>query len=111
MPRLVDKSLRTPAIGELREPVCAGLTGRVLELGFGSGLNTRFYPAEVESVDAVEPSDLGLGAIASAGERAAPASDRVGLDGQALDADDAAYDCCAVHVHAVHDPRRGAGAP
>ena len=33
----------------------AGLSGRVLELGAGSGLNFAHYPAEVERVVAVEP--------------------------------------------------------
>jgi hypothetical protein len=35
VPRLADASLRGHEIGELRGQVCAGLTGRVLEIGFG----------------------------------------------------------------------------
>jgi hypothetical protein len=38
VPRLVDFSLRGEDIGELRTEVCRGLTGRVLEMGFGSWL-------------------------------------------------------------------------
>jgi SAM-dependent methyltransferase len=38
-----------------RERLLAGLSGRVLELGAGSGLNFAHYPAEVERVVAVEP--------------------------------------------------------
>jgi len=41
---------------EVRARVCAGLTGRVLEIGFGTGLNVRYYPAQVTTVLAVEPS-------------------------------------------------------
>ena len=59
VPRLTDLSLRGHEVGELREAACAGLTGRVLEIGFGSGLNVRWYPPEVTSVTAIEPSDLG----------------------------------------------------
>ncbi len=92
VPRLADKSLRHPAIMELRKPVCAGLKGRVLELGFGGGLNTRFYPEAVESVDAVEPSDVGWGLSERRRAESSTPIDRVGLDGQALDAGDAAYD-------------------
>ena len=92
VPRLVDATLRGPVIEELRERVCAGLAGRVLELGFGSGLNTRFYPAAVVSVDAVEPSDLGWDMSERRRESSSTPVHRVGLDGQALDADDAAYD-------------------
>jgi SAM-dependent methyltransferase len=92
VPRLADRSLRSPVIGKLREPVCAGLRGRVLELGFGSGLNTRFYPEAVQSVDAVEPSDVGWGLSERRRSECDTPVHRVGLDGQALDADDAAYD-------------------
>ena len=35
-----------------------GCRARSLEIGFGSGLNTRFYPPGVTGVSAVEPSDV-----------------------------------------------------
>jgi SAM-dependent methyltransferase len=40
---------------EYRRRFLAGLSGQVLELGAGSGLNFAHYPAEVERVVAVEP--------------------------------------------------------
>ena len=92
VPRLADKSLSSKPIMELRRDVCGGLTDRVLEIGFGSGLNLAGLPAEVASVDAVEPSDVGW--ELSAERRAAspvPVA-RVGLDGQRLEAPDASYD-------------------
>jgi hypothetical protein len=39
--------MRAPRLGELRERVCSGLTGDIVEIGFGSGLNVRHYPAAV----------------------------------------------------------------
>ena len=59
VPGLVDRALKGREIGERRAEVCAGLSGRVLELGFGGGLNLRHLPDAVVSVDAVEPSDRG----------------------------------------------------
>lgn len=40
---------------ELRARTLAGLTGRVVEVGAGNGLNFAHYPAEVTEVVAVEP--------------------------------------------------------
>jgi len=92
VPRLVDASLGNPAVDRLRERVCARLRGRVLELGFGSGLNLPHLSPAVTALDAVDPSDLAW--QRSAGRRAASQVPvrRVGLDGQRLEADDAAYD-------------------
>ena len=58
VPRVVDVTLGHAEVHELRARVCAGLKGRVLEVGFGSGLNVRHYPPDVESVTAVEPSEV-----------------------------------------------------
>jgi ubiquinone/menaquinone biosynthesis C-methylase UbiE len=40
---------------EHRRELLAGLSGRVIEIGAGNGLNFRFYPPAVEEVVAVEP--------------------------------------------------------
>jgi ubiquinone/menaquinone biosynthesis C-methylase UbiE len=52
-------SPRTDAKGaaEHRHELLAGLTGRVVELGAGNGLNFAYYPAAVSEVVAVEPED------------------------------------------------------
>jgi ubiquinone/menaquinone biosynthesis C-methylase UbiE len=42
---------------EHRQELLAGLSGRVLELGAGNGLNFRHYPESVTEVVAVEPED------------------------------------------------------
>ncbi len=92
LPRLTDRALRGPEFAALRARTCRGLHGRVLELGFGSGLNVDFYPATVRSIHAVEPSDAGW--ELSAGRRARSAVDvrRSGLDGQRLTEPDGSID-------------------
>jgi SAM-dependent methyltransferase len=92
VPRLVDRSLSIGEVMEGRERVCAPLTGQVIEVGFGSGLNTEKYPAAVESVAAVEPSDVAW--RMSAARRAASRTTitRSGLDGQRLDEPDGSFD-------------------
>ena len=44
VPGLVDRALKGREIGELRAETCAGLSGEVLELGFGGGLNLLTCP-------------------------------------------------------------------
>ena len=92
VPRLTDAALSNDDIGELRAAACLGLHGRVLEIGFGSGLNLPHLPPEVESVSAVEPSDVGwtLSRRRRAGSQVPV--ERTGLDGQRIEAGDASYD-------------------
>jgi ubiquinone/menaquinone biosynthesis C-methylase UbiE len=44
-----------PEVGEHRDRLLAGLTGRVLEVGAGNGANFSRYPDSVEEVTAIEP--------------------------------------------------------
>lgn len=92
VPRLADRALRSPEIGEMRAEVCAPLRGRALEIGFGGGLNIRWYPPAVTAVAAVEPSDVGWGLSERRRARTAVPIERRGLDGQRLDELDASYD-------------------
>lgn len=92
VPRLADKSLSTGPVMRLRARAVDGLAGRVLEIGFGSGLNAGLYPAEVDRVDAVEPSDVGWQLSEGRRRDAEVPIERVGLDGQVLPVGDASYD-------------------
>lgn len=106
VPRLVELSLKGRDVGELRRRTCADLHGRVLELGFGSGLNTRFYPDGVDVVEAVEPSDLGW-ELSERRRRRSPAPvQRVGLDGQRLAVPDTTYNAvlCTFTLCTIPDP-------
>jgi ubiquinone/menaquinone biosynthesis C-methylase UbiE len=72
--------------------VCEQLSGDVIEIGFGSGLNVPCYPREVSEVTAVEPADLGW---KLAGKRLRETSipvQRVGLDAQTLPFPDDRFD-------------------
>lgn len=92
MPRLVDRALRSPKIAKLRAEACAPLRGRVLELGFGSGLCIPHYPPAVTGVAAVEPSDVAWALSERRRTHSAVLIERRGLDGQRLDEPDASYD-------------------
>src|SRR4051812_12749537 len=55
LPRCIDFALSRPAIMEMRARVTRELRGRVLEIGFGTGLNLAFYPREVTQIYAADP--------------------------------------------------------
>jgi hypothetical protein len=56
LPRIVDKACARRDLAEPRRRTLSGLSGDVVEIGFGSGQNLAHYPAEVEQVLAVEPA-------------------------------------------------------
>ncbi|MBB5917919.1 ubiquinone/menaquinone biosynthesis C-methylase UbiE [Nocardia transvalensis] len=92
LPRIVDKTCGLAVNARLRERVCAGLSGRVVEIGFGSGHNVPYYPAAVRSVTAVEPADTGWKLAAKRLARATVPVERSGLDGQSLPFPDNSFD-------------------
>lgn len=81
-----------PEFAEQRAAVLADVAGRVLELGFGSGLNLEHYPSAVSEVVALEPSRV---ARRLAAERVARSPLPVvfeGLDGASIPLADASVD-------------------
>lgn len=93
---------------EHREELLAGLSGRAIEVGAGTGLNFKYYPTTVTEVVAVEP-EAHLRDIARTTAQSAPVPVTV-VDGTAdqLPADDAAFDVgvaslvlCSVQDQAV----------
>jgi ubiquinone/menaquinone biosynthesis C-methylase UbiE len=81
---------------ELRREMLAGLSGRVMEVGPGSGLNFPHYPPSVQEVVAVEPEPY-LRSRAAEAAAAAPVPIRV-ADGTAdeLPAADGSFDAVVV---------------
>jgi len=53
-PRILEWSLGNAMIQAERRVVLAPLCGRVLEIGFGTGLNLPFYPEAVTSLTAID---------------------------------------------------------
>lgn len=69
-----------------------GLSGVVVEPGFGSGLNLDHYPDEVTKVYAIDPATLGQKLAAKRLARSSVDVEFVGLDGQELPLEDNSCD-------------------
>jgi len=91
-PRLLEVAMRHRALGAIRDRVCDGLTGDLLEIGYGTGLNHRHLPSTVRGVWAVEPSAAALRMAAP--RRAATHTPVVdaGRDAQRMDLPDDRFD-------------------
>jgi len=91
-----------------RRDLLAGLSGRVIEVGSGNGLNFAFYPSSVTQVVAVEPEPY-LRSLAVQAAKSAPIPVTI-TDGVAegLPAEDASFDAGVVSLVlcSVGDPAR-----
>lgn len=93
-------------LGELRDRLLAGLSGRVLEVGAGNGLNLRHIPAAVAEVVAVEPEPY-LRARASEIAAATGVETRViGATAGRLPLDDASFDAGVTSLVLCSVPRQ-----
>jgi SAM-dependent methyltransferase len=92
LPRIINVACGVKAVRPLRQRVCGGLHGQVVEIGFGSGLNVPHYPRDVTKVAAIEPSDVAW-KLASDRVAASPVPvERAGLDGTSLPFPDDTFD-------------------
>ncbi len=92
LPRFQDVVMNRKATRAVRARVCEGLRGEVVELGFGTGLNARYYPAEVTKVPAVEPSKVCMELAQPRITRTSTTVELAGLNGEHLDLPSETFD-------------------
>jgi ubiquinone/menaquinone biosynthesis C-methylase UbiE len=90
-------------VGPHRDELLAGLSGRVVEIGAGNGMNFAHYPSTVEEVVALEPEPYLRGKAQEAAGRATArvtvrdgVADRLPLEDQSFDAAIASIVLCTV---------------
>jgi SAM-dependent methyltransferase len=84
LPWLIDRALGTTGFRHWRAETTSGLSGTVLEIGFGSGLNVDHYPTAITRVMAVEPSSVAFRLAGERIHRSPIPVEQVGLDGQSI---------------------------
>ncbi|MGD9645363.1 MAG: class I SAM-dependent methyltransferase [Pirellulales bacterium] len=92
-PWIIDRVMARDLLVEERRKVLGAASGRVLEIGFGTGLNLPHYPAAVERLTVIDPS-VGMHRRAAARIAASPLeidAIAIGADGQ-LPLDDNSFD-------------------
>jgi ubiquinone/menaquinone biosynthesis C-methylase UbiE len=62
-PRLLELSMSSKSLTAYRQQLLQVVSGDVLEIGFGTGLNLPHYPKAVTSLTTLDPNE-GMGAIA-----------------------------------------------
>lgn len=92
LPRVIDKTCGMPAMRTHRARTCAPLSGRVIEIGFGSGTNLGCYPDAVTEVTGIEPSDTAWRLAVPRIDSSSIPVVRGGFDGQRLEFDDDSFD-------------------
>ena len=72
VPLLTSLSMQNGHLAAYRDRVVPAATGRVLEVGVGSGLNLPYYSADVQQVIGLEPSPKLLNMARRVGRRSFP---------------------------------------
>lgn len=52
----MDRSMSCPVLSEYRQQVLEGVSGKFLEIGFGTGLNLKHYPQTVQNLTVIAPN-------------------------------------------------------
>src|SRR5207302_4219387 len=92
-PRVMDWMLRGPQHQAEREKVLRSIRGEVLEVGFGTELNLRHYPAGVTRLTAIDVATMLPLRVARRVAAAPFPVTRTELSGERLPFPDAQFDC------------------
>lgn len=108
LPRLTHLAMRQEQLRPYRERVVSAASGRVLEIGIGSGLNLPFYPDAVERVIGVDPSPGLLRLAVEASRRSLPDTELIEGTAEELPVEDRSVDCAVVSwtLCSVTDPNQ-----
>jgi ubiquinone/menaquinone biosynthesis C-methylase UbiE len=114
VPLLTDLSMRNKHLAAYRDRVVPAATGRVLEIGIGSGLNLRRYSPNVQQVIGLDPSPKLLGMARDTERRSFPvdlfegSAEEIPLESASVDTVVTTWTLCTIPdaSRALHEMRR-----
>jgi ubiquinone/menaquinone biosynthesis C-methylase UbiE len=92
LPWLIDLSMRQSRLAPYRSRVVSAASGRVLEIGIGSGLNLPFYGNSVRQIIGIEPSAKLLHMARAASQRTSMPLSLIEGSAEAIPIDDRSID-------------------
>jgi ubiquinone/menaquinone biosynthesis C-methylase UbiE len=102
LPWLIDLAMRNARLAAYRSRVVPAATGRVLEVGIGSGLNLPFYGSSVSEIVGIEPSPRLLKMIRRTGRTSIPlklvegTAEAIPIDDQTIDTVVTTWTMCSI---------------
>ena len=114
VPLLTNLSMRNKHLSAYRDRVVPAATGRVLEVGIGSGLNLPRYSRHVQQVIGLEPSPKLLNMARSVGRQSFPvdliegSAEEIPLENTSVDTIVTTWTLCTIPdaSHALNEMRR-----
>lgn len=92
LPYCIDFAMSGSNLREYRQELLADVSGEILEIGFGTGLNLPYYPEEVTKITTIDPNP-GMQKLArSRIEQSQIAVDYKVLNGESIPLPDASFD-------------------
>lgn len=107
LPKILNAVMKSPELTNIRAQLVPQATGRVLEVGIGSGLNLPFYQDGVK-VTGVDPSTELQVYAREVAERSAVEVDFLSLSGEDLPAEDNYFDSVVITwtLCSIPDPEK-----
>jgi ubiquinone/menaquinone biosynthesis C-methylase UbiE len=97
LPRIIEVACGTPAVAALRREVIPLASGRVLEVGMGTGHNLRWYdPERIDRVIGLDPAEEMLDRARRRSEAAPFPVEHLALEGERIPLDAASVDTVVV---------------
>jgi ubiquinone/menaquinone biosynthesis C-methylase UbiE len=92
VPRMIHLAMRSDLLTPYRRRVLSAASGRVLEIGIGSGVNLPFYCSAVRQISGIEPSLKLLQMTAQSAKRISITPELIEGTAEALPLDDRSVD-------------------